>query len=105
MLSAVQNVNAIQYWLNEFLRIVLIRKTGFSIPRSVVCDFDFDFDMALLNARAKAFGQHFNLKHLSTYFIIILNEQNKKAKMFYTSRCLPLYAYDIEVEMFLTIKM
>lgn len=52
MLSAVQNVNAIQYWLNEFLRVGSIRKAGFPISRSVVCDFD----MALLNALAKAFG-------------------------------------------------
>lgn len=69
ILSAVQNVNAIQYWLNEFLRIGSIRKTNFPIPRSVICDFD----MALLNAIAKAFGQHSNLKHyLTTCFTLIL---------------------------------
>jgi len=49
MLSAVQNVNAIQYWLNEFLRNGSVRKTNFPVPRSVVCDFD----MALLNALRK----------------------------------------------------
>lgn len=72
MLSAVQNVNAIQYWLSEFLRIGSIRKATFPIPRSVVCDFD----MALLNAIAKAFGQYSNLKHyLTTCFTLIVKER------------------------------
>lgn len=51
MLSAAQNVNAIQYWLTEFLRIGSSRKANFPVPQTVVCDFD----IALLNAIAKAF--------------------------------------------------
>ncbi|EFN86949.1 120.7 kDa protein in NOF-FB transposable element, partial [Harpegnathos saltator] len=80
MLSTVQHVNAIKYWLNEFLRIGSIKKAGFPIPRSVVCDFD----MALLNALAKAFGQCYNLKHyLTTCFTLILNENTiEKSKCF-----------------------
>lgn len=80
MLSAVQNINAIQYWLNEFLRIGSIRKAGFPIPRSVVCDFD----MALLNAIAKAFGQYSNLKnYLDACFTLILKEHSvEKPKCF-----------------------
>lgn len=67
MLSAVQNVNAIYYWLNEFLHIGSIRKAGFPLPSSVICDFD----MVLLNALAKAFGQYRNLKHyLSTVLVL-----------------------------------
>lgn len=73
MLSAMQNVNAIQYWLCEFLRIGSIRKANFPIPRSVVCDFD----MALLNSIVKVFGQYSNLKHyLTTCFALILTEHS-----------------------------
>lgn len=78
MLSAVQNVNAIQYWLSKFLRIGSIRKAGFLIPRSVICDFD----MVLLIA--KAFGQYSNLKnYLTTCFALILKQDSvEKPKCF-----------------------
>lgn len=80
MLSAVQNINAIEQWLNEFLRIGSIRKAGFPIPSSVVCDFD----MALLNAIAKAFGQYSNLRtYLDACFTLILKEHSiEKPKCF-----------------------
>lgn len=71
MLSGVQM--SIRYWLSGFLRIGSIRKVNFPIPRSVVCDFD----MALLNAIVKAFGQYSNLKHyLTTCFALILTEHS-----------------------------
>lgn len=80
MLSAVQNVNAIQYWLTEFLRIGSIKKANFPIPKSVICDFD----MALLNGIVKAFGQYSNLKHyLTTCFALILREYSVE-----TPKCL-----------------
>lgn len=55
------------------MRIGSIRKANFPIPRSVVCDFD----MALLNAIVKAFGQYSNLKdYLTTCFALILTEHS-----------------------------
>lgn len=57
MLSVVQNVNTIQYWLNEFLRVGSIRKAEFPIPLSIICDFD----MALLNS-CKSFWSIFQFK-------------------------------------------
>lgn len=80
MLSAAQNVNAIQYWLTEFLRIGSSRKANFPVPQTVVCDFD----MALLNAIAKAFTQHSNLKHyLTTCFTLIVQQHTiEKPKCF-----------------------
>lgn len=80
MLSTVQNVNAIQHWLSEFLRLGSIWKPDFPIPRSVICDLD----MALLNAIAKAFGQYLNVKHyLTICFTLILKQDTvEKPKCF-----------------------
>lgn len=40
MISAVQNTNAITYWLMEFLRIGSFHKSNFPVPKEVITDFD-----------------------------------------------------------------
>lgn len=57
MVSAIQNTNAIAYWLIEFLRIGSTHKAKFPVPKEVVTDFDH----ALLGAVAKVFAKECTL--------------------------------------------
>lgn len=73
MLSAVQNTNAIQYWLFEIMRIGSLKKSNFPLPQEVVSDFD----KALMGAISRAFGQCKNLRDYLSKCLLAINEDSR----------------------------
>ena len=57
MVSAVQNTNAISYWLFEFLRIGSEHNRSFPVPKEVITDFN----RALLGGVARAFARKYSI--------------------------------------------